>query len=197
MAAKDPTPDLPEGVEITHDHTGSTLRITGARPVRALAHAARQHVIELLYDGHVLTASAAATAVGTTPSAMSYHLRALEKFGIVRRADSLDGRERPWRAAADHLAVTHSALRQDDAGTETYLSALLPTLERALRSASGIQVPTRFKRTTLQLTPQEAEQLNTEVEALLDAWAARHATPSDGARTYTQFWIDAPTGPDA
>ena len=55
----------------------------------------------------------------------------------------------------------------------------------------------RFKRTTLQLTPQEAEQLNTEVEALLDAWAARHATPSDGARTYTQFWIDAPTGPDA
>jgi hypothetical protein len=37
---------------------------------------------------------------------MSYHLRSLEKAGIVERADSTgDGRERPWRAAGSYLQV--------------------------------------------------------------------------------------------
>jgi hypothetical protein len=30
---------------------------------------------------------------------MSYHLRALEKWGFVERVESSDGRERPWQAA--------------------------------------------------------------------------------------------------
>jgi hypothetical protein len=37
---------------------------------------------------------------------MSYHLRSLEKVGIVERAESTgDGRERPWRAAGSYLQV--------------------------------------------------------------------------------------------
>jgi len=58
-------------------------------------------VILELYSGEVLTASEAAEICGLTPSAMSYHLRALQKAGMVEREESADRRERPWRAAAE------------------------------------------------------------------------------------------------
>jgi DNA-binding transcriptional ArsR family regulator len=74
--------------------------------IRALAHPARLAVIEELYAGRELTATECAEIAGLSPSAMSYHLRNLEKHGIVERADSAtDGRERPWRAAGSYLQV--------------------------------------------------------------------------------------------
>src|SRR4051794_4241177 len=77
------------------------LVISDPRAIRALAHPARQVVIDELYDGKVLTATECAELAGLTPSAMSYHLRALERWGILERAEaSADGRERPWRAPA-------------------------------------------------------------------------------------------------
>lgn len=38
----------------------------------------------------------AASLVELTPSATSHHLRALERWGVVERDSSSDGRERPW-----------------------------------------------------------------------------------------------------
>lgn len=73
--------------------------VTDPRAMRALAHPARLAVLEALGEGSELTATACAELTGLTPSAMSYHLRALEKWGFVERADSgEDGRERPWRS---------------------------------------------------------------------------------------------------
>ena len=60
--------------------------LTDPAAVRALAHPARLVVIDALYDGEVLTATECAERAGVTPSAMSYHLRALEKAGLVVRA---------------------------------------------------------------------------------------------------------------
>src|SRR5450759_3410203 len=85
---------------------GTTLTLTDPRAIRAIAHEARQQVIDELYSGSVLTATEAAQICGLSPSAMSYHLRALEKWGIVVRDDtSSDGRERPWRAGANDLSI--------------------------------------------------------------------------------------------
>src|SRR3954447_9243658 len=82
------------------------LVISDPRAIRALAHPARQVVIDELYDGKVLTATECAELAGLSPSAMSYHLRSLEKYGIVERVESAaDGRERPWRAAGRYLQV--------------------------------------------------------------------------------------------
>src|SRR5665811_2288758 len=84
----------------------TTLALTDPRAIRAIAHEARQLVIDELYSGSVLTATEAAKICGLSPSAMSYHLRALEKWGIVVRDDtSSDGRERPWRATARSLSL--------------------------------------------------------------------------------------------
>jgi len=57
----------------------TTLTLTDPRAIRAIAHEARQLVIDELYSGSVITATEAAQICGLSPSAMSYHLRALEK----------------------------------------------------------------------------------------------------------------------
>ena len=62
--------------------------LTDPRDIRALAHPARLAVLTELEPGVELTATELATRAGITPSAMSYHLRALERAGIVRRADA-------------------------------------------------------------------------------------------------------------
>ncbi|MDN6331299.1 MAG: helix-turn-helix domain-containing protein [Micrococcaceae bacterium] len=73
--------------------------------IRALAHEARLEVLEELFASQsTRTATELASRCNLTPSAMSYHLRALEKYGYVERAASEgDGRERRWKAAGDQL----------------------------------------------------------------------------------------------
>jgi DNA-binding transcriptional ArsR family regulator len=74
--------------------------------LKALAHPARLAVVDELYQGSERTASELAELTGLSPSAMSYHLRALERWGIVERSDEReDGRERPWRAAGRTLSL--------------------------------------------------------------------------------------------
>jgi Helix-turn-helix domain len=60
----------------------------------------------MIGGGHLMsrgaqTASECAAIVGASPSNCSYHLRELERFGLVERAaddeSGLDGRDRPWR----------------------------------------------------------------------------------------------------
>ena len=63
------------------------VEITDPKAIRALAHAARLEVISELYSTQLSrTATELAAQTGLTPSAMSYHLRALQKWGIVAPA---------------------------------------------------------------------------------------------------------------
>lgn len=66
--------------------------------MRALAHPARLTILEELALGRAGTATEFATVCGLTPSATSYHLRALAKAGLVQEAPGRgDGRERVWQ----------------------------------------------------------------------------------------------------
>ena len=75
--------------------------------MRALAHPARialwQH---LLFEGPA-TATECAPSAGLSPSACSYHLRQLARFGFVEQdqAAAANGRERPWRAVVTSTTV--------------------------------------------------------------------------------------------
>ena len=73
---------------------------------RALAHPARIAIVEHLNNtGAVVTATEAAALVDLSPSAISYHLRELAKYGLVEQAPSRgDGRERVWRSTGTGLA---------------------------------------------------------------------------------------------
>ncbi|AFR30353.1 hypothetical protein ARUE_c34720 [Arthrobacter sp. Rue61a] len=85
-----------------------TIEITDPKAIRALAHAARIEVISELYATQVShTATELAARTGLTPSAMSYHLRALQKWGIVAPAENAgDARERRWKAAGTDFTIS-------------------------------------------------------------------------------------------
>ena len=99
----------PGGPEARPHDSAPERRIVISDPVavRALAHKARIDALDELYaSGASRTATELAERSNLTPSAMSYHLRALERFGLVERSPSEgDARERRWRATGDQLVV--------------------------------------------------------------------------------------------
>jgi DNA-binding transcriptional ArsR family regulator len=174
--------------------------LSDPRAMRALAHPARLAAIDELYQGNVRTASELAETTGLTPSAMSYHLRALEKWGIVLRAEPAgDGRERPWRAAGRGLRWTgHEAgpVVMDTIAGE-YLAGIRSDLDAwqryepqaspQWRDTSGIS------RGFPWLTAEEARELTDKVAALIGEYAGRTAEAHPPqARRVTYFFALAP-----
>jgi predicted ArsR family transcriptional regulator len=101
--------------------------ITDVRVLGALSHPARARLLNHLVELGPSTATECAAVAGVSPSACSYHLRHLAKFGLVERTEpaaGTDGRERWWRAAVTGLSVVPSPSRQDVA-TRTALVGLL------------------------------------------------------------------------
>jgi DNA-binding transcriptional ArsR family regulator len=75
------------------------VKVTDPRRIRALAHPARIAILRRLGFEGPATATECATVTGLSPSACSYHLRTLARYGFVEedRSSAADGRERPWR----------------------------------------------------------------------------------------------------
>jgi DNA-binding transcriptional ArsR family regulator len=176
----------------------TTLTLTGPRAIRAIAHEARQQVIDELYSGSVLTATEAAGICGLSPSAMSYHLRALERWGIVvRDQHSSDGRERPWRAGADDLKLGHgdpvpgTAMRQ---AANAVISTLMVGLNKAVDA--WLEKDSKAKGASLShgrlyLTDQEAAALNSDLDALVQRYGAGRTSRNKplGASPREQYWL--------
>jgi DNA-binding transcriptional ArsR family regulator len=83
--------------------------LSDPRAIRALAHPARLAILEVLQRGEELTATECSAIAGLSPSATSYHLKALEQWGLVTRAaDRPDGRDRPWKAVGRSVVLDSS-----------------------------------------------------------------------------------------
>jgi DNA-binding transcriptional ArsR family regulator len=76
------------------------IQLTDPRMMRALAHPARIAIWMHIGLRGSVTATECAEVAGLSPSACSYHLRTLARYGLVEedRASAADRRERPWRA---------------------------------------------------------------------------------------------------
>ncbi|WP_202880542.1 ArsR/SmtB family transcription factor [Kribbella amoyensis] len=161
--------------------------LTDPRAIRALAHPARQRIIDELYNGRVLTATDCAELAGLTPSATSYHLRALEKWGIVERSDaSADGRERPWRAPATSLEI---ASEPSTSGRLASQAIMRTAVDRLLEQFSELP-PTdeweglsMMRRSRLWLTQEEAEQFSQELTAVVEKYRKGRTAASHPAGT--------------
>ena len=79
---------------------GNPVELTDPRMMRALAHPARIAIWTHLGLHGPATATECAEIAGLSPSACSYHLRTLARYGFVEEDpdSAADGRERPWRA---------------------------------------------------------------------------------------------------
>jgi DNA-binding transcriptional ArsR family regulator len=148
--------------------------LTDPQAIRALAHPARQLIIEELYNDRVLTATEVAELAGLTPSATSYHLRALERWGIVERADtSTDGRERPWQAAAGHLEIASQPGRSGRLAAQAMMRSSMDRLLEQfdeLPASDPWDAHSMMSRSRLWLTKEEAAELNEELSAVVDRY---------------------------
>lgn len=169
--------------------------ISDPQVMRALAHPARIAIIEYLSSREGGgTATECAEIVGLSPSATSYHLRALAKFGLVEQAPSRDARERVWRTSNVSWMV--------DAGREAGPEAR--AAEQALVEAHAVRAMERtrdwlrragdepaewydvalFNDTLVLLTAEELAELNEAVVALLRPYhPRRRSDPPEGARS--------------
>jgi DNA-binding transcriptional ArsR family regulator len=173
------------GPAVTVD--GDTVRLHGAGAIRAMAHPARLRVVDELYSDAATerTATELAALCGLTPSAMSYHLRALEKAGLVARAPARgDGRERPWRGRGRTISIENSDATADGGDVLAELA-----FERtrtmfgewvAHRREHGADRPriSVLSNGQLWLTKTEAEALAAELEAAVQR---RHDATGDHA----------------
>jgi DNA-binding transcriptional ArsR family regulator len=163
--------------------------------MRALAHPARLALLARLSHEGPATATECSQSVGLSPSAVSYHLRALARAGLVEAAPgSGDGRERRWRRTAERWSVGGVAGQGREAAQA--MRALLENL-LALDDSRARQYLARFSGepadwqdaaffmdTALLATAEELSGLNAALMELTAPYReiARTDRP-DGART--------------
>jgi DNA-binding transcriptional ArsR family regulator len=182
------------------------VRLTDARAIRALAHPARLAVIDALNGGRTLTATEAADVAGLSPSAMSYHLRALAKWGIVREADaddSSDGRERRWQRSGAgfqfdppaHGAEAATAFIASHYLDETR-SQMSGFLTNQARETEFWREKAIMSYSETWLTEEQAVEIGKLAGELFDRRGSREDTRPPGARrvrmTFLMFPIDTP-----
>ncbi|MEV6843734.1 helix-turn-helix domain-containing protein [Actinoplanes sp. NPDC051411] len=181
-------------------------RISDPRVMRALAHPARIEIVEHLNStGEVVTATECAQLVGLTPSATSYHLRELAKYGLVEQAPSRgDGRERVWRSTSTHVQIAGTdqepeTLAAERALVNLYLDRdarrLEEWLDRHQQEPVEWQEASAIMGNTLLLTVEELRGLNEKVRELVEPYQmrARRASPPDGAREVRVNYLAFPT----
>jgi len=181
--------------------------------MRALAHPARLGLLEHLAEVGPATATECAEVVGQSPSAVSYHLRALARAGLVEAAPGRgDGRERLWRRTDDRYQiridgapedpemreaqqeVMESLLARDEARTRAYMA-------RFESDPEEWQAAAHFMSSTLLMTAEELKALGTALEELLAPYRRGSRTDRPpGARQVAAIirtlpGDDGPSGP--
>jgi DNA-binding transcriptional ArsR family regulator len=180
-------------------------RIENAAVMRALAHPARLTILEHLGNDGPATATECAEVVGLSPSATSYHLRALAKVGLVEEAPRRgDARERLWRAVLQgytiqwdpdakpevreaEMELINTFLIWEDAKTREYLS-------RIGQEPADWYDAAIFHEATLLVSADELREVNEALRLLFLRYRKRTRTdPPPGARTVSALFRAFPT----
>jgi DNA-binding transcriptional ArsR family regulator len=154
------------------------LALKDPRKLRALAHPARIAILEHLAIEGPATATECAEVAGLSPSACSYHLRALARHGFVEEdlASAADGRQRPWRARV-------TAISFGDPNEPSAVRAASRLLEETVRASIDEQRDRWVDRKTeypldwqdacgynldvLHVTADELRELRSELQELM------------------------------
>lgn len=175
--------------------------------MRALAHPARLTILEHLRLGATATATECAEVVGLSPSATSYHLRALARVGLIEQAPSRgDARERVWRSVVGGYQVEGGS--DDDPEVREAMRDLINTIvvweEAQLRRymASIEDEPKLWqdhavmRMTKLMLTADELAEVGAAINRLLDPYRLRARTDHPaGARPVSAMIRIFPVAP--
>ena len=180
------------------------LELTDPRAMRALAHPTRLALLEHLHIGGSATATQVASACGESPSACSYHLRALARWGLVEEAPGGRGRERPWRLAAKSISFSSTQGTAEQVAAASLLRrAVLDRDDRVLREffehehdlPEDWQEAATFGNGALHLTLDELNELSAQVSALLQSYHRPGTRPAGSRRVDLIFRALPKAGP--
>lgn len=162
---------------------GNPIKLTDPKMMRALAHPARIAIWMHIGLRGPATATECAEVAGLSPSACSYHLRTLARYGFIEedRASAADGRERPWRARL--IAFTHED-RPDEPAAGRLASQLLVENIRASAEETRARYINRKSEypadwqaavgevfSVAHVTPEELQQLREKVLEVMNPYA--------------------------
>lgn len=170
-------------------------KLTDISALRAIAHPVRQRLIEdVLSVEQPITATEAAAQCGITASAMSYHLRMLEKHGMAERVTSADGRERPWRKTAHSFEIEGSGESQMSRGeTQSLINQFVRSTTKDLLGDDDESLT--MARAGVFLNDRESRELDTAVSKVVEGFRDRHSAGDEGVQRRRTLWINAPGGP--
>lgn len=165
---------------------GARERISDPARIRALAHPVRLALLDYLGDVDEATATECAEVVGESPASCSFHLRILEKYGYIERAERR-GREKPWRVRTNDFdlrpdpevpgsllavqAVAELGLESEFLRVREYFSRVEQEEDRWVQAST-------FSRSAFWATAEELAEFSREVQNLTDRFEGRSADPS-------------------
>jgi DNA-binding IclR family transcriptional regulator len=140
-------------------------------------------ILDALSTGDELTATECAEVTGLSASATAYHLKLLERYGIVEPAPPRpDHRERPWRISERRITVdldasTPAAASATSAVTGAYLDSTrrvgMEFIEGANTESDEWRDAAAMNTADLWLTVEEVERVVHELGAVLDPYRGR------------------------
>ncbi|SHM84556.1 ArsR/SmtB family transcription factor [Actinacidiphila paucisporea] len=177
------------------DNLLGDLTISDPRAMRALSHPVRLAILDLLRRDGPASATELAREIDASPSGISWHLRHLAGFGLVRDSEpGTDRRYRRWEAVARGFRFEvpedpsdvegRSAARllsrqmflQAGETPARWVADVEPGLDPVWRRLAGLS------NTRVVLSPAELAAVEAEIERLLAPYVNREAAdrPPDG-----------------
>jgi DNA-binding transcriptional ArsR family regulator len=201
------------GNEVPEGGAGQAqARVSDPAVMRALAHPVRLAILQRLQAGGPATASQVAEVVNASPSACSFHLRALAAAGLIEEDPDAtsSGRRRPWRALPFDLAWRTGTDADADAAAGVLFDSMEVELaaRKARARAADADYPAAWRETlgtdhlVLKVTAAEAARVRWAIRALLDAAQrtgrtsrAADAETLDVIVDYVPGWVPPPASP--
>lgn len=160
-------------------------RITEAAVLSAIAHPFRSRMLDALKVDGPSTASSLSKRTGQAVGSVSHHLKVLAEVGLVEEVPELarDRRERWWRLVSSGFRWSTSDLAGDPVAAEAGAAAESIALSRQVErkrawmensEAAGDWGDAAFAtQNWLHLTPDELNQLSTEIIDVIVRWSNR------------------------
>jgi predicted ArsR family transcriptional regulator len=138
-------------------------------------HEVRSALLSLLAEVGTVTATEAAARLGLSSGLCSFHLRQLERHGLIEEAPHRGGRARPWRlkretgAADSDKEFGDLARGLEDESWQRWL---------ALRDEAGAEAPREEAFSTVAyLTAEEMQQVAAAIQKLVARYQDREQRP--------------------
>jgi DNA-binding transcriptional ArsR family regulator len=154
------------------------MRVSDPLALRALAHPIRLDLIEALGALGPTTAAECGRRLGLGQATCSFHLRQLERYGFVVRAEATgDARERPWRlvdveqswSAGDARAAHHL----DRVVAQREADRRMAWIDRRAEESAEWRDTAFFGGASLPMTADELDDVSAQFRSVLEPYIER------------------------